>query len=439
MGRMFGVSLLTIVTATPLVAGAKPDGNRLVAAPVEASSALFRGWDDPKGDHHPLFAADDDKRTGWVEGAEGDGTGEWIRFHVTPVQQPGAITLQIRNGCQASGRAFKSHARVAKATVTALPGGPPTAIELADEQGWQTFEVPASDRLRAVELRIDGVHPGKGDEHACLADVQIYTPASVDPAAQKRREKEVEAWVKARRKVGRLLDSRKAREKLPFAPRYIARSDGQDMALDCGLDQICFLEEGLRALKGALGAESPPEVDQALAMMKDAGGWQAVELMVEDDRPVPPIDGLCSDDGIEAWPCGQGVYLPPKLGLLTREGVKTRPVKIIPTVRQLGDPKTCTTYGIDRQHFARPTPGTPAAVVALECIGGKGQKPRNSMQLWVYDQAGRLVVSASPREAAVLSWSEATKDRPARLKRARKLVIRTGMRTTIEPERPIDE
>lgn len=438
MVRMFAVSLLTFVTAAPAV-DAKPSGDRLVAAPVEASSALFRGWDDPKGDHHPLFAADDDKRTGWVEGAEGDGVGEWIRFHVTPVKQPGAVTLQIRNGCQRSGRTFKDHPRVAQATVTALPDGPPTVIELADDKGWQTFEVPAGERLRAVELRIDGVHRGGGDEHTCLGDVRLYTPAAVDGAAQKRREKEVDAWVKARRKTGRLLDSRRGRQTVPFAPRYVARSDGQDMALDCGVDQICFIEEGLRALKGALGAEAPPELDQALAMMKDEGGWAAVELKIEDDRPVPPIDGLCSDDGIDAWPCGRGVYLPPKLGLLTRAGVSTRPVKIIPTVRQLGDPKTCATYDIDRLHFARPTPGSPAAVISLECVGGKGTKPRSSMQLWVYDRAGRLVVSASPREASALWWTADTKDRPAKLKRARKLVIGTGVRTIIEPERPIEE
>lgn len=436
MIRMFGLGLLTIVTAgLPQLAAGQ---NRLVAAPAEASSALFRGWNDPKGDHHPLFAADGDKKTGWVEGAEGDGVGEWIRFHVTPVDQPGAVTLEIRNGCQRSGKTFKRYARVAAATVTPLPGGTPTPIELKDSKGWQRFDIPAGDRLTAVELRIDAVHKGNGDEHACLGDVRFQVPAAVDGAAQKARAKQVKAWSKARRKVGRVLDSRRGRKALPFAPRYIARSDGQDMALDCQRDKICYIEEGLKALKGALGAEAPPEVQQALDMMKDEAGWQAVRLTVEDRAPIPPIDGLCGDTGIDAWPCGQGVYLPPEKGLLTRDGVKAVPQKIIPTVRQLGDPETCTTYAIDRQHFARPVPGAPGAIISLECVAG-ADGPRSSMVLWVYDRVGRLVVSASPREAAVLSWTADTADRPAKLKRARKLVISTGLRTIIEPERPIDE
>ncbi len=436
MIRMLGLGLLTIVTAALPAPGQAQ--NRLVAAPAEASSALFRGWDDPKGDHHPLFAADGDKKTGWVEGAEGDGVGEWIRFHVTPVAQPGAVTVDIRNGCQRSGKDYKRYARIAAATLLALPDGVPTPIVLEDKKGWQTFDLPAGSRLTAVELRIDAVHRGNGDEHACLGDVRIAVPAAVDKAAQKARRAQVRAWVKARRSVGRVLDSRRGRQKMPFAPRYIARSDGQDMALDCQQDQICYIEEGLKALEGALGAEAPPEVRAGLEMMKDEAGWQAVTIRVEDDRPVPPIDGLCGDEGIQAWPCGQGVYLPPQMGLLTREGVKATPQKIIPNVRQLGDPETCTTYAIDRQYFARPAAGPSQAIISLECLTTDAG-PVSSMSLWVYDRVGRLVVSASPREAAAFDWTADTAKSPARLKRARKLVIGTGMRTIIEPERPIAE
>lgn len=436
MIRMLGLGLLTIVTAgLPAAAQAQ---NRLVAAPAEASSALFRGWNDPKGDHHPLFATDGDKKTGWVEGAEGDGVGEWIRFHVTPVAQPGAVTLDVRNGCQRSAKDYKRYARVAAATVIALPDGIPTPIILEDKKGWQSFELPAGARVTAVELRIDAVHPGNGDEHTCLGDVRIAVPTTVDRAAQKARKTQVKAWIKARRKVGRVLDSRRGRKNMPFAPRYIARSDGQDMALDCQQDQICYIEEGLQALRGALGAEAPPEVAQGLEMMKDDGGWQAVKLAVKDDRPVPPIDGLCGDDGIQAWPCGQGVYLPPKMGLLTREGVQATAQKIIPTMRQLGDPETCTTYAIDQQYFARPVPGGLQAIISLECLA-TADGPQSSMALWLYDRVGRLVVSASPREAAAFEWTADRADGPARLKKARKLVIGTGMRTIIEPERPIDE
>lgn len=440
MRHVFAVLLLT-VAGLPAAAGAAPDGIRLTPAPAEASTALFRGWDDPKSDHHPLFAADDDAKTGWVEGAEGDGVGEWVRFHVTPVRT-GALRIALRNGCQRTGRTFGEYGRVEKATVVVQPGGDEAPITLEDRKDWQTFEVPVPrGRLAAVELRIESVYPGKGGgEHTCLADVRLAVPegTAVDAAGQRTRAKQVEGWIDRRREAGKLLDSPKGRRALPFAPRYIARADGQDMALDCGQDQICFIEEGLRALKYALGAEAPPEIERALQLMADEAGWRAVTLTVADARPVPPIDGLCSDDGIDTWPCDRGVYLPSKLGLLSREGVQATPVKLIPTVRQLGDPETCTTYGIDRVTFARPTPGVPSAVISLECVKGVGgAPPRNSMQLWVYDREGRLTVSASPREAAALWWSAPTDDGPARLEKARKLVIRTGHRTTIEPEVPI--
>lgn len=438
MGRAFWLLLLTWPWAAGVAGAAAPEGTAVTAAPVEASSALWQGW-DAADDHHPMFVADGDAKTGWAEGAEGDGVGEWLRLHVAPAGAVDRVVLAVKNGCQRTGGTWRAYSRVAKASVTLRPSGVGQVIELADEKGWQTFTVaqPAGP-LSAVELRVDGVHRGGGDEHACLAEVAVRLPAdAVDPGREKARAAAMKDWVKARAAVGKAFGRKKSREALPFAARYVARPDGGETGLDCGGDQVCFIEEGLRALQRGLGKEAPEVIERALSQMKETTGWAPVRLTVGDRRPVPPIDGLCTQDGLDDWPCPQGVALPPLIGLLDAGQLQTTPVELIPSLRQLGDPRTCATYGIEEATFARPRVGTPAALVRVRCEKGAGGGPaRSALQLLVYGADGRLVVMASEREAAVLAW--AAGEGGARLAGARKLVIRNGERTVIEPYEAIE-
>lgn len=165
-------------------------------------------------------------------------------------------------------------------------------------------------------------------------------------------------------------------------------------------------------------------------------GWAPVTVKTEDTRPVPPIDGLCAFTS-DAWPCPQGVYLPPQLGFLDANTLRPRRATIIPTLKQVGDPQTCVTYNLEEAAFVRPAAGRPTSLVTSRCDRQDGA-PRSTMMLMVYDAEGRLVVTASDREAVVLEWTEATKKAPARLAGARKLVIRTGIRTALEPEQSIE-
>lgn len=430
--------MLTSLTVTGAWAA---EGTALVAGPVEASSALWQGWTDRHGDHHPMFLVDGSTRTGWVEGAEGDGVGEWVRLHVTPVEGVAQVTVALRNGCQRNGRAFKQHGRVAKAKVTVLPSGAAKSVEVADSKAWQAFVVEqAAGRVEAVEVQIEGVHRGDGSEHACLSEVAVRVPdgVAVDGAGEKARKAAVKGWIEARAATRKVFTHRRKAAEMPVLPRYVARPDGMDSALDCGGDQICVIEEGLKALRRALGADAPAVIDRALAQMKETSGWSAVAVSVEDRRAVPAVDGLCGLDGMEAWACPQGVYLPGELGYLSASGVSTRPVEMIPTMRQLGDAQTCATYGVDEAVFARPRVGTPAALVRVTCAAGEGgASARSAMQLLVYGDDGRLAVMASDREAAVFAWQAG--EGGAKLVGARKLVISTGRRTRVEPFAPIEE
>lgn len=453
MMRALWVGLLTwaavgfVMATAGSVAGsamaAAPEGVAVVGGPVEASSVLWLGWGGAD-DHHPMFAVDGDVKTGWAEGAEGDGVGEWVRVHVAPVAAVERVMVGVVNGCQRTAATWRSYGRVAQARVTLVPSGVSAVVDLADGKAWQwqAVQQPAGP-LTAVEFRIEGVHRGVGQEHACVAEVGVRLPAgAVDDSAEKARAGMVRAWVKARRAVAGALRRKKGKaggESLPFAERYVARPDGGETALDCGTDQVCFIEEGLLALGRALGAAAPAEIGQALAQMKETTGWAPVAVVVSDTRPVPPIDGLCSLDGIDAWPCPQGVYLPPMLGFLEAAQIKTTPVELIPTMRQLGDPQTCATYGVEEATFARPRVGTPAALVRVQCAKQAGGGPaRSAMQLLVYGADGRLAVAASEREAVVFRWAAAGEKQPVTLVEARKLVLVTGQRTVLEPYEAIE-
>ncbi|MCB9529475.1 MAG: hypothetical protein H6701_14005, partial [Myxococcales bacterium] len=338
MTRAIRLGLLTSVWAASQAAAASPEGVRVTAAPVDGSSALWQGW-DPEEDHQAMFVADGDKKTGWVEGADGDGAGEWIRLHVEPVAAVARVEVAVANGCQQSGASYRRYGRVKQATVTLQPGGASAVMALADDKDWQTqvIEQPAGP-LTAVELRIDAVYPGSGGENTCLSEVAVHLPAAaaVDTAGEKARAAALREWVKARRALGKTFGRKKAKDPLPFAPRYVVRPDGGETALDCGTDQVCFIEEGLRALQRGLGDKAPAEIDRALAQMKETSGWAPVAVKVGDTRPVPPIDGLCSHEGLDGWPCTQGVELPAALGWLEAAQVQTTPVELIPSMRQLG-------------------------------------------------------------------------------------------------------
>ena len=79
---------------------------------------------------------DDDPKTAWVEGAKGSGAGEWIRFHVTPMQGATAVRLRLRNGYQKSKRLFRANARLEEVTVRLQPGGHTQKFSLTDTWGW---------------------------------------------------------------------------------------------------------------------------------------------------------------------------------------------------------------------------------------------------------------------------------------------------------------
>lgn len=93
---------------------------------------------------------DDDPKTAWVEGAEGDGIGEYIEF--TDWVPMGDGVISILNGYQYSKSSWESNNRVKKFSLS-LNGKLVCYIELQDVMGIQRFSLPEN-----VLAEIRGTH-----------------------------------------------------------------------------------------------------------------------------------------------------------------------------------------------------------------------------------------------------------------------------------------
>jgi len=131
-------------------------------------------------------ASDDNTKTGWCEGANGDGIGEII-IRGAEITQP----MKIWNGLGLSDYFFKANNRVKRARVYVLAGRCPDAqqscqdikvlakhdIELKDVNGFQslplpTFSNPGADRPNyLIALEILSVYSGLKFKDTCISEI----------------------------------------------------------------------------------------------------------------------------------------------------------------------------------------------------------------------------------------------------------------------------
>src|SRR5688500_14568552 len=67
-----------------------------------ASSYLANNWNKHTENYHPNYVLDDDPKTAWVEGAEGDGVGESVTIPLSALGSARAVRVEVRNGYQKS-------------------------------------------------------------------------------------------------------------------------------------------------------------------------------------------------------------------------------------------------------------------------------------------------------------------------------------------------
>ena len=151
------ILLSLLLAATPPVM-LEPDAggaHRLHPRRVTASSFLENGWNKHAQNYLPLYVADDDPATAWVEGAKGRGEGEALEWWGPSLTKAKSFRIFVRNGFQKSDKLFRANARPRKVKLEPLVQGETGAqvtgtaleTELKDVQGWQEVRLPVPESM----------------------------------------------------------------------------------------------------------------------------------------------------------------------------------------------------------------------------------------------------------------------------------------------------
>ncbi|MCQ2223443.1 MAG: hypothetical protein MJZ35_06630 [Bacteroidaceae bacterium] len=142
----------------------------------KASSTL-----KPQGrfDYKASNAHDLNMATAWVEGAPGDGIGEWIEYTL-PANNPRITNISIVNGLVRTKKAWTENSRV-EALEVSVNGKKHCMLYLKDVYAVQEFEVPTigyddRDNLEGkpdivIRFRICSVYPGTRYKDTAISDI----------------------------------------------------------------------------------------------------------------------------------------------------------------------------------------------------------------------------------------------------------------------------
>jgi hypothetical protein len=422
------------IVALLLCAGVASAGERrLHAASVEASSFLFNDWNKFQENYHPLYVADDDPATAWVEGVPGSGAGQWLRVKVTPMTGATQVRLRIRNGYQKTPKLFEANARAKEITVKLSPGGQLSKHTLTDAQDWQELAVhlPAG-KLDAVELKVDSVYAGKKYEDLCISDVQVFVSAATadNPAFEKARFDKIVAWKSERLSAAKLFKDASAK-KFPLAPQYHISEQGKapDGESTCKWDDaLCRMTQTLGALqKQSAASPHAPAIGAALqAVTTQLKGWVPVQAVALDKRPVPRIDGICTPslESCDGGGCYGMVELPlsGSVGFLNANQVATFDAAAQAALAEVlaKKPAECRRadsgkmFGWALRETGESGKARVKALFLVRCgavESREGREPMVMAQLLTYDAAGQLEVLAGSSYASVVDW-KGTPDGP---------------------------
>lgn len=141
---------------------------QITASSSLASKTLFK--------YAPANAHDLNLLTGWVEGAEGNGIGEYLEFRFMP-NSPRITSFEIYNGYQKNNVVWSKNGRV-KSFKYYVNGEYQKTIQLADEAAGQQFDIePLSSSTEGQDLvlrfEIAAVYPGTHYEDVVITDIMF--------------------------------------------------------------------------------------------------------------------------------------------------------------------------------------------------------------------------------------------------------------------------
>ena len=107
----------------------------------------------------PINAIDGDGRTAWIEGASGDGIGEWLKVSYDAPKK--IRSIYIANGYGKSTKSYRSNSRIREAEIATENGS--FLPVLRDENDEIKITMPANmagTPTRWVKITIKSVYPG---------------------------------------------------------------------------------------------------------------------------------------------------------------------------------------------------------------------------------------------------------------------------------------
>ncbi len=131
----------------------------------------------------PRNLADDDPRTAWCEGAQGNGIGESLTIRID--DGPPFRRLILKNGYGKSPRVYENNGRIRTVAITS-DTGLQTTVDLADQNDERLVYLPGPAQ-RWVRLTILDVYPGKRFADTCLGSAAadlVYEEESEGPSVE---------------------------------------------------------------------------------------------------------------------------------------------------------------------------------------------------------------------------------------------------------------
>jgi hypothetical protein len=137
------------------------DGEPCVTSVLEGSRGLTYGPEN-------LF--DDDPKTAWVEGVDGDGIGEMMVVHFDGKKSPS--TIYLRNGYTKNDDIYAKNGRAREIEITDSSGRA-LSVELADDGDWQAIDLEKDAAITWVAIEIRSVYPGSKYADTAISELRI--------------------------------------------------------------------------------------------------------------------------------------------------------------------------------------------------------------------------------------------------------------------------